>query len=249
MQMRLPGPVRVVVAFWLLPMPQVVKRAIGRRLLGWVVHPSARIGLSLVDCDRLELGPGSAIGHLNVIRGMAGVRLGANSSIGNWNWFTCAGMFRTVRGSQSSSVGRLEIGPHSAITSRHYVDCSGGVYIGQFTTIGGVRSTILSHQIDLALGVQSAATTTVGDYCFVSSNACLTPGSSVPDRSIVAMGAVVVGALPHPGSLYGGVPAQLIRSGIDSGRYFSRPRGFVGLGAVESAGPPTVNSSSSDRAL
>ena len=101
--------------------------------------------------------------------------------------------------------------------------------MGEFTTLGGVRSTVLSHSIDVANGVQTTQPVHVGDRCFISSNVSLTPGSRVPPKSLVAMGAVVVGCLTQEGALYAGVPARAIRLGIESGVYFSRRRGFVGL--------------------
>ncbi len=203
-------------------------------LLGAHIDRSARIGLSIVDSDVLEMGPGSRIGHLTVLRGLRRTRLGAGAVVGNLNWISASPMFRT-QSAEGSEHGCFTLGRESAVTSRHYIDCSGGVAIGECTTVAGVRSTILSHQIDLAAGVQSPKTTRIGDYCFVSSNVCLTPGSSIPDRCTVAMGAVVVGHLEQAGSLYGGVPAKVLRTTVDTGMYFRRTRGFVGLTNTERA--------------
>jgi acetyltransferase-like isoleucine patch superfamily enzyme len=223
---------RLLIAVALAPMPQRLKRFAMGKLLGAHIDKSARIGLSIVDSDVLEMGPGSRIGHLTVVRGLRRTRLGAGAVVGNLNWITASPMFRT-QSAEDSEHGCFTLGRESAVTSRHYVDCSGGVRIGEYTTVAGVRSTILSHEIDLAAGVQTSKTTHIGDYCFVSSNVCLTPGSSIPDRSTVAMGAVVVGDLAPAGALYGGVPARVLRSTVDTGRYFQRTRGFVGLTNTE----------------
>ncbi len=70
---------------------------------------------------------------------------------------------------------------------------------------------------------------------------CLTPRSSVPDRSAVAMGGAVIGALLSAGSLYGGVPTALIRSGVDACVYFKRSRGFGDRAeAAETGLPPNT---------
>lgn len=37
----------------------------------------------------------------------------------------------------------------AGITSRHYIDCNGGVYIGAFTTVAGIKSQILTHSINI----------------------------------------------------------------------------------------------------
>lgn len=156
--------------------------------------------------------------------------------MGNFNWITASPMFRSEI-TATSEHACFTLGRESAVTARHYIDCSGGVTIGEYTTVAGVRSTILSHQIDLVEGVQSTKATKIGDYCFVSSNVCVTPGASIPDRSVVAMGAVVVGDLAPADALFGGVPARVIRVHEDAGKYFRRIHGFVGLAAVDPADP------------
>jgi acetyltransferase-like isoleucine patch superfamily enzyme len=219
---------RLLLTIALAPMPPGLKRLAMGRFLGARIDKSARIGLSIVDSDVLEMGPGSRIGHLTVLRGLRRTRLGAGAVVGNFNWMTASPMFR-AQSAEGSEAGCFTLGRESAVTSRHYVDCSGGVNIGEYTTVAGVRSTILSHQIDLAAGVQSTRATRIGDYCFVSSNVCLTPGARIPDRSVIAMGAVVVGDLAPAGALYGGVPARVLRATVDTGSYFRRTRGHVGL--------------------
>jgi acetyltransferase-like isoleucine patch superfamily enzyme len=204
-------------------LPQPLKRLVLRRLYGWQIDPTARIGLSLFQGVRdVSLGRGSSIGHFNVFRQLRSLELGASASIGQWNWITAAG---TLVG-RAAEGGHLRLGPHSVITSRHYVDCSGGVDVGPYTTLAGVRTTILTHQIDIAASRQGAAAVRIGAYCFVGSDVRITPGSQLPDRCVIAMGAVVAGELPDSGVLYGGVPARALKQ-VDSGEYFSRTVGHV----------------------
>jgi acetyltransferase-like isoleucine patch superfamily enzyme len=219
---------RLLLTIAVAPMPPAFKRLALGWLIGAHIDRSARIGLSIVDSDAFEMGPESQIGHFTVFRGLRRIRLGPGAHLGNFNWITASPMFQS-QATETSEHGCFTLGRESAVTSRHYVDCSGGVSIGEYTTVAGVRSTILSHQIDLVEGVQTSKATRIGDFCFVSSNVCLTPGSSIPDRSTVAMGAVVVGDLAPAGALYGGVPARVLRTTVDSGKYFRRTRGYVDL--------------------
>jgi acetyltransferase-like isoleucine patch superfamily enzyme len=207
-------------------LPQSLKRVALCRMFGWSVDPSARVGLSFFDNVRhVRLGPRASIGHFNVFRDLVQLDVEADAAIGQWNWITAADVL--VRGrSDGGEGGTLRLGSHSAITSRHYVDCSGGVVIGDHTTVAGVRSTILTHEIDVATSRQTVAGVRIGDFCFVGSNARVTPGSFIPDRCVTAMGAVVAGALPEPGALYGGVPARVLRD-VGDGEYFRRERGHV----------------------
>ena len=220
--------VRLLLAFALIPMPSALKRIALGLLIGAHIDSSARIGLSMVDSDALDMGPGSRIGHFTVFRGLRRTRLGAGARVGNFNWITAATVFRS-QATETSEHGCFTLGRESAISGRHYIDCSGGVIVGEYSSLGGVGSSILSHQVNFSEGIQTAETTRIGDRCFVSSNVCVVAGASIPSRSIVAMGAVVVGRLEHSGSLYGGVPARELRTNVDTGRWFRRTRGFVGL--------------------
>jgi UDP-3-O-[3-hydroxymyristoyl] glucosamine N-acyltransferase len=209
-----------------MPLPSGWKVFLFRRLLGWQIARSARIGFSYVAALDVVMAERTRIGHLSVFRDIR-LRMQNDSLIGNWNWVSAARAFRDLP-PQHSSPATLSLGPHSAITSRHYIDASGGITIGAFTTIAGVRSTILSHQIDLDRGVQSIRPVRIGNYCFLSSNICIVPGAEVDDQVVVAMGAVIVGHL-EGGRSYGGVPAKTIRTNARSGEYFRRRRGVVGL--------------------
>lgn len=206
--------------------PGPIKRRLLRWVFGWEIHASANLGASLFyNVSRVRMGPGARIGHLNVFRNLRSIELGSNASIGQWNWITAATML--VDPPYAPTSGCIRIEDEAAITSRHYIDCAGGIEIGTATTIAGVRSTILSHQIDVADSRQTAVPVRIGAYCFVGSNVLVTPGASIPDRCVIAMGATVVGRLPNRGTLYGGVPAKALKT-VDEGAYFARERGFVG---------------------
>jgi acetyltransferase-like isoleucine patch superfamily enzyme len=212
---------RLCVALATVWLPWPARRVFYRNLLHWTIDDGASIGLSLVDTRRLHLRPHARIGHFNVIRQMAAVDIGAGATIGQWNWITASPELANEEG------GYLFVGRESAITSRHYIDCSGGVRIGDHTTIAGVRSVVLSHQIDVVENVQSVDPVEIGSYVLMSSNVCVTPGSHIPSSCVIAMGAVVIGKLDTEGALYAGVPATLKRRGLEAGAYFARTEGVV----------------------
>ncbi len=212
--------VQILIVF--IPWP--LKRVIYERMLGWTIHKTARIGLSLVCADSMIMGANSRIGHFSVLNNLKRVRIAEYATVGQWNWISAAPMFKDE--AANSQNGGLDIGHHSAITSRHYIDCSGGVEIGDFTTIAGVRSTILSHQIDFAESRQSIYPVIIGSYCFIGSNVNLTPGTVIEDKIVVAMGAVVSGHLNSSETLYAGVPAKPIKK-LSGAKYFGRRWGAV----------------------
>ncbi|MBJ7339108.1 MAG: hypothetical protein JHC64_15525 [Mycolicibacterium sp.] len=149
--------------------------------------------------------------------------MGDYARIGQWNWITASRPIRDAGGD-----GLLVLGAHSAVTSRHYVDCTGGVRIGTHSTIAGIRSTIFTHGISWKSSTQTPNAVEIGDYCLISSNATVTPGSVVGSRVVVGMGATVAGQLTEPG-LYMQPRAALVKTDL-AGRYFDRARGFVDPG-------------------
>jgi acetyltransferase-like isoleucine patch superfamily enzyme len=217
------GSASSAVAVLVALLPQPLKRHALRRLYGWKIDASARIGLSLFqDVRDVALGPGSSIGHFSVFRQLRSLELGPSAAIGQWNWITAA----ETLVDRAAGGGHLRLGPHSVITSRHYVDCSGGVEVGAYTTVAGVRSTILTHEIDVTESRQVTAPVRIGAYCFVGSDVRITAGSVIPERCVVAMGAVVAGELQEPGMVYGGVPARALKQ-AGPGEYFRRALGRV----------------------
>jgi acetyltransferase-like isoleucine patch superfamily enzyme len=195
------------------------------RLLGHEVHPTAVVRpCLLLRVGEVVLGPGACLGYGNVVRGVRRLVLGSHAVVGQWNWLTACPAF-PLAAPDDAHRGALVIGDHSAITSRHYVDASGGVALGAFTTLAGARSTVISHGIDVATNVQTPYPITIGDHCLIGSNTSLVPGCSVPDRCLVAMGSVIVGRLDLPGHLYAGSPANARRAVC--GEYFVRGEGRV----------------------
>ena len=191
------------------------------RHLGWSVGERVHIGPCLVvNVDRVDIGSGAGIGAFTVVKDLATLTLGENAVIGHWNWVTASPLF-----SQVGAARVLRLGPHSAITSRHYVDCSGGVRIGTHTTIAGMRSTLFTHGISWKNSAQTASPIEIGDYCLISSNVQISPGTVVGNRIVVGMGATIAGELLEPG-LYMQPRATMVKSEL-GGEYFHRAEGRV----------------------
>ena len=190
------------------------------RQLGFRVSRTARFAPCLVlNVSAILLADRARIGPFNVFRDLSSLDLAEQAVIGQWNWVSAARPLVTAPGQ-----GTLRIGRESALTSRHYVDASGGVSIGDFTTVAGVRSTFITHGIDWRSNRQSTRPISIGNYCLVSSNVALPPGATIPDRSLVGMGATIVGG-DEEGMLWVGSRALAVKP--ISGDYFTRLRGFV----------------------
>jgi acetyltransferase-like isoleucine patch superfamily enzyme len=220
--------VKAALQLLLLPLPWFLRRRLLRALFGYRIHPRARIGLALVQAQRLILGEGASIGNLTVIKGMELVELGAHASIGRGNWITG---FRHGHprhfAHQPERRCELVLGAHAAVTNRHLLDCTGGITIGAFTTVAGFHSQILTHSIDLAANRQSSQPVAIGAYCFVGTRCVLLAGAVLPERSVLGALSLLNKAHAETGQLYAGVPARAVKALPAGLAYFQRTSGFV----------------------
>lgn len=191
------------------------------RLLGMVVPASAKVHPIVLLSSKLILDENCRLAPLSVFRKIT-LQMGKNSGIGSWNWASSAPKLAHL---QPEHAGKLVLGQNSAITMRHYLDCSGGLILGDFVTVAGVRSTFLTHQIDVVMNQQTASPVRIGSYALVSSNCSVVAGATIGEACLVGMGTVVLGKKYPDGVLLVGNPARVVRE--QSGDYFTRTEGAV----------------------
>ena len=202
-------------------LPGFLKRPLYRLLFGFRIGRGVRIGLVLLDAREVEIGEGSRIGHLNalirvgrftagrhvevgslnLIRGGEAVRLGDYATVMRFNVLNAI----PDHDCTTSPVSELELGAGSIIVSGHRVDFTDSVTIGRNVILGGRNSSLWTHNR------QQTAPIRIGDFCYLGSEVRLAPGATLPDRCILALGAVLSGAITSPGQLVGGVPARALR--------------------------------------
>lgn len=213
----------LVLAIGLLPSSFWKNRLLN--MLGHDIDPSATIApIVITGRTRLSVGARVKIGPLNVFRDVLFVRIGTACEMGQFNWFTASPFL--VDGSPNSDAAVLEMGNSAALTSRHYVDASGGVFLGAYSLVAGVRSTFMTHGVDVVENSMSTKPIRIGEHSMVGSNCQLLPGALVPDRSVVAMGSTVVTALDGEEQLFAGAPAKA-KKGLPPSRFWSRTNGPV----------------------
>lgn len=209
--------------------PWKIRRFLLVKFLKYEIAPSARIGYSILMSKHLIMAELSYIGNFTICRKIDLLQLKNSARLGTFNYITG---FPTTRNDFFSHVlnrkCELIIGEHSAITSRHFIDCTAGIYLGKFTTFAGIRSQILTHSINLELCIQDAESVYIGDYCFVGTGCVFLKGTKLPDYSVLGAASLLNKAYHELGCLYGGVPAKKI-STIDINQYqfFSRKVGSV----------------------
>ncbi len=218
---------RKIVALLLMVGPWGLRRRLLVALMGYEIHSTARIGLSWICPERLEMAAGARIGHLTMCKGLSLLKMGEESRLGNLNWITGFPV-----GNKDFFVGEerraeLVIGEHAAVTHRHLIDCTNSVRIGRFTTFAGFRSQVLTHSIDLQRCRQASRPIAIGDYCFVGTNCVLLGGSALPDYSVLGASSVLNKAYSDPHQLYAGNPARPVKALSREMGYFTRSTGYV----------------------
>ena len=190
--------------------------------VGFSIDRSASIGPCLIlGVRNLTAAKNSRIGPFNVFRDVQRIELGPDSVIGQWNWISASRELIA-----SGGRGEFILGRHSAFTSRHYADVSGGIYVGEYTTIAGVRSTFVTHGIDWNRAVQRTRSIVIGDRCLISSNTNVAPGTRIGHGIVTGMGATLAGDLSQQSALYVQNRARPVKEGL-TGLYFSRTTGSV----------------------
>jgi acetyltransferase-like isoleucine patch superfamily enzyme len=208
--------------------PWKLKRWFLVRIFGFDIDRSARIGLAWIYPKHLRMGKEARIDHFTVAIHLDSIELGDFATIGRSNWITGhPGGSKKHFVHQTDRRPQLLVGEHSAITKRHYLDCTNEIRVGRFVTIAGHRSEILTHSIDVLAGRQDSKPIEIGDYCFIGTRCIVLGGARLPSQSVLAAGAVLTRAFEASFSLYGGVPARLLKAIPKEAQYFHRTAGFV----------------------
>lgn len=202
-------------------LPSFLKRPCYRLFFGYRIGRRVRIGLSIIDAGACQIDADSRIGHLNVIIGVANLKLGDHVKIGHLNIIrggeevTMGRYSELMRMNEINSIpepdavnpvdSRFTLGNGGIITTGHKIDFTDRVEIGRRTIIGGRNSSIWTHNRQRTLPIS------IGEFAYVGSEIRMAPGSTLPSRCVVGIGAVVTGKIDADGFLIAGVPAKAIK--------------------------------------
>lgn len=227
--LRVSGLLVIVLKGVLVLLPWTLKRPLLQRLYGFQLAPSAHIGLAWIYPRKLRMAEGSRIAAFTVAVNLDVLELGEQASIGRSNWITgfSTGSVSPHFAHQQSRRAELLLGAHAAITKHHHIDCTNLVSIGEFSTIAGYRTQLLSHSIDLHHNRQHSEPITIGSYCFVGTACVILGGSVLPDHSVLGALSLLNKVHSESWGLYAGQPARWVKAIDNSAAYFWRTRGFV----------------------
>jgi acetyltransferase-like isoleucine patch superfamily enzyme len=215
-----------ILAF-ILPWP--LRRVALQKWFGYVIHPTAKIGLSWVYPGKLIMKERAKIGHFNIVIHLDQIEMGIKASIARGNWIT--GFPSNTNsphfGHQTLRQSLFIMGDNSAITKNHHFDCTNVIEIGRFTTIAGYQSQFLTHSIDVIENRQHSDKIVIGDYTFVGTNVVVLGGAELPSCSVLGAKSLLNKKFTEKWIMYGGVPAKAIQPIPADAKYFTRTDGFV----------------------
>lgn len=194
-------------------------------MLGHRVGDSVTIAPNLVlKCGQFTIGDGVKIAPFNVFRTLSRVDLGDQVELGSWNWIGAAAVYQRY----SDQAGRLTMARGAFLTSRHYLDCSGVIEFGEFSGLGGQRTMLQSHEMDVHENRQTIGAILIGERALVSTGCILLKDAVLPPRSVLAAGSTLAkwknADIPQSG-LWGGTPARYIKE--MTGAWFDRTTSHV----------------------
>ncbi|MGY2078727.1 acyltransferase [Modestobacter sp. SYSU DS0657] len=107
---------------------------------------------------------------------------------------------------------RLELGDGSGMSNDVRVNCYESISIGRGVLVaeGAVLRDSDDHAVD---GKPMTAPIRIEDHAWIGMRAMVLKGVTIGRGAIVAAGAVVTSDVP-PGTMVGGVPARVLRSGV-----------------------------------
>lgn len=212
--------------------PWRIRKYLLKKLCHFELSDNTKIGFSIILAKKVILRDNARIGHFNFVKPIDCLQLNENSKIGSRNWITGFSVkdVNVIKKSHFSHVKDrqcvLILGKESSVTSRHYFDCNGGIYIGNYCTIAGFETAFLTHSIDLKNNRQDALPIVIGDYTFIGARCTILKGTKLPDYSVLGACSLLNKQYENNYGLYAGTPARYIKS-LEGYQYFSRKQGFV----------------------
>lgn len=210
-------------------LPWSLRRKALNKWFGYEIHPSAKIGLAWIFPRKLVMKEGSKIDHFTIAVHLDSIYLSEKASVGRSNWITG---FPSQTDSkhfrhQPARRSNLTLGKNSAITKNHHIDCTNIIQIGDFVTVAGYQSQLLTHSINVYENRQDSQPIIIGDYTFIGTNSVILGGAQLPAYSLLAAKSMLSKAYTEEWKMYGGVPAKPISDIPKDAKYFSRTDGFV----------------------
>lgn len=182
-------------------------------LLGHKISLSARLGINLFWCERIEIGSGSRLGQFNIfivpsmwlgenvvirdgnlVKGNFDVRLRRLSRISRWN--------KVSNSNRGGVKTNFSLGVNSQITTKAVVDLTSDVTIGGNSQIAGVGVQIWTHgyfHLETGARIRVDGPVQIDSNCYVGSGSCISPNTLIGEGCNFGSLSNIVGHYKKPG--------------------------------------------------
>lgn len=115
----------------------------------------------------------------------------------------------------AGDITKFRIGSHSHLKTNTFIECSGGVTIGDYLhsarglTIFSTRHNWKNTTTIPYDPISTSAPVTIGNFVWIGSNVTILPGSTIGNGVIIGAGSVIRGEI-QDGAVVIGNPAQII---------------------------------------
>ncbi len=159
----------------------------------------ARLRMPVYRAALGSLGVGTVIVRPRILRGTAGIHIGARCAIYEGAWLQC-----------EPGGGPLRIGDDCYLAHEVHLHAIDPVVIGSRVLIGeGALITSTDHGRGDRRAVTGTGPVTIGDDVFIGQRAVIRGGVTIGDRATVGAGAVVTKDVPA-GAVAVGIPARVV---------------------------------------
>lgn len=210
-------------------LPWKIRRYVLNKYFLYDIAPTAHIGFSFIYPRFLRMKEGASIGHFNVAIHLDCIEMGKNCIIGRSNWITGfpTGTDSPHFAHDHTRSSQLIMGDESSITKKHHIDCTNMVKLGNFASIGGYNTQILTHSVDMYECRQDSKPIIIGKYSLVATRSIITGGAILPAYSVLCAGAYLGKQYDKEWTMYAGVPARPVKEIPKSAKRFSRTSGYI----------------------
>lgn len=201
---------RMIIATLIGLMPINLLRVYFYRIIfGYKIH-NAYIGWNTyIYVDEAEL-TDCLLGRNNRFSGPMKIKIMRGAQVGSNNTFDCGWWTQEDKFLGVDYGRRLELRENITITSRHHFDVAGIFVLDRASWIAGIGSQFWTHGV----GVKDR-NIYIGEHCYLGSGVKFSPGSSVSNNTIVALGSIVTKKHECKYILIGGVPAKILKENYD----------------------------------
>lgn len=206
---------KIVAIFCLIFPPCKVKNYL-LNLFGWSIGKHSYIGFSYLEISKTTLDSNVYIGHLNFIK-IPYLKMSHKSYIQNINRITgpiyiilkessAIGNMNTIKRSKypiSWGKSVLKVGFNSKITSKHTLDCTRPIYIGENSILAGEGSQLWTHgYIHNSVGkdrFRIDGSIKIGDNVYIGSGTVINAGIHISNAITIGSHSTIAKSLIKPG--------------------------------------------------